>query len=242
MSIVTVKKDRYTVDPPLYQWDLNQVLTITGLSLAVIPEIHFTNDAMDRAIVRHASMDNAGVITVDVPNTLLQKPYKIKAYVCIYEDGDAFKSLYKIEIPVIKRNQPNDYVFEDTAGEIYSFNALENLVANALKEIEGVYEKSCKYTDDKVDPYIKEIENARVGVNGKTYDSAGQAIREQFKNIQGSGEVIIVDTELLPTSVNPVQNKVVTAKFTSVDTSIKNLETAVANLQALVVDGNEVSY
>ena len=73
MANVRVEKNRYTVDP-LYQWDLNQVLQIYGLSLPSVPEIHFTNDAMDRAIVKQASMDAAGVITVDVPNSLLQKP------------------------------------------------------------------------------------------------------------------------------------------------------------------------
>ena len=134
MANVTVQKDRYTVDP-LYQWDLNQVLEIRGLSLPSIPEIHFTNEAMDRAIVRHANTDAAGVITVDVPNSLLQKPYKVKAYVCLYE-GDTFETLYLIEIPVKARKKPIDYTLEDTDGEIYSFNALENAVVNSLAEIQ----------------------------------------------------------------------------------------------------------
>lgn len=123
MAIVTVEKTRYTVDQ-LYQWDLNQVLEIRGLSLPSIPEIHFTNDAMDRAIVRQATMDAAGVITADVPNSLLQKPYKITAYVCIYE-GETFQSLYSVVIPVKARNKPNDYTLENDP-EVYSFNALEN--------------------------------------------------------------------------------------------------------------------
>lgn len=129
MNIVTVTKDRYTVDP-LYQWDLNQSLEIRGLSLPSTPEIHFTNDSMDRAIVRQATMNNAGIITVDIPNGLLQKPYTIKAYVCIYV-GDTFKSLYLISIPVKARPKPNDYTIEDDP-DIYSFNALENSVNNIL--------------------------------------------------------------------------------------------------------------
>lgn len=133
MAIVKVEKNSYTVDS-LFQWDLNQVLQIYGLSLTSIPEIHFTNDAMDRAIVRQARMDAAGVITADVPNSLLQKPYKITAYVCIYE-GDTFKSLYKIVIPVKARNKPGDYTLEND-NEVYSFNALENLVLNSLSVME----------------------------------------------------------------------------------------------------------
>lgn len=133
MSIVTVIKNTYTVEP-LYQWDLNQVLEIHGLSLPSIPEIHFSNDAMDRAIVRQAIMDDAGVITVDIPNSLLQKPYRVYVYVCIYE-GETFQSLYKIVIPVKARNKPADYTITDTDGEVYSFIALENLVNNTARDL-----------------------------------------------------------------------------------------------------------
>lgn len=134
MSIVTVIKNHYTVEP-LYQWDSNQVLEIRGLSLASLPEIHFTNNAMERAIVRQATMDDAGVITVDIPNALLQKPYKINVYVCTYTN-DTFETLYNIVVPVKPRKKPEDYVFEDTDGEIYSFNALENLVVNFKKDVD----------------------------------------------------------------------------------------------------------
>lgn len=142
MPNVTVTKDRYTVEP-LYQWDKNQVLTIYGLSMPSIPEIHFTNGAMDRAIVRQSTMDAAGVIRANVPNSLLQKSNDILAYVCTYE-GDTFKSWYKITIPVKARQRPNDYTIEDTDGEIYSFNALENLVYNALDKCD---EANVKYLD-----------------------------------------------------------------------------------------------
>lgn len=127
MSNVIVKNNRYTVDP-LYQWDLNQVLTIHGLSLEAIPEIHFTNTGMDRAIVKQAVMDDTGVINADVPNSLLQKPYPITAYVCMYE-GETFESLYAIEIPVKARKKPGDYTLQSDE-EVYSFNAMENQINN----------------------------------------------------------------------------------------------------------------
>ena len=139
MNSVIVENERYTVDP-LYQWDKNQVLEVRGLSLPAIPEIHFTNDAMERSIVRQATMDDAGIITVKIPNSLLQKPYTIKAYICIYE-GDTFKSLYAVSIPVKARKKPSDYTIENDE-EIYSFNALENLVNNTvvnLKKAETNY-------------------------------------------------------------------------------------------------------
>ena len=133
MATVKVEKNSYTVEP-LYQWDKDQVLEIYGLSLASVPEIHFANAAMSRAIVRQASMDAAGVVRVEVPNSLLQKPYTIQVYVCTYA-GSTFETQYKLELPVKARTQPADYTLEDDP-EVYSFNALENQVVNALARME----------------------------------------------------------------------------------------------------------
>lgn len=129
MSIVTVNKNTYTAGS-LYRWDKGQELLIYGLSLASAPEVHFSHEGMGRAIVRQASMDDAGVIRVLVPDSLLQKPYKVRAHICVYEDG-AFKTKHKIEIPVADRPKPEDYTLEE-GEEVYSFNALENRVENAL--------------------------------------------------------------------------------------------------------------
>lgn len=152
MAKIKVTKDRYTTES-LYQWDKNQILEIYGLSLASIPEIHFSNNTMDKAIVRQATMDAAGVIRADVPNSLLQKPYKVKAHVCVYE-GDTFQSLYLVTIPVEARPMPYDYTISDDE-EIYSFNALENYVNNAVRTLtlkcENAVSESKKLTDNAVD-------------------------------------------------------------------------------------------
>lgn len=138
MSDIRVTKNDYTVEP-LYQWDVDQQLKIYGLSLASVPEVHFANLAMDRAIVRQATMDKAGVITVDVPNALLQKYYTITVYLCTY-DGGTFQTLYKVEVPVMERPQPADYSIKDDP-DVYSFKALENQVANVLNKFDEVDKK-----------------------------------------------------------------------------------------------------
>lgn len=102
MAELTVNKgDRYTTDS-LFQWDLGQVLEIHGLSLSSDPEIHFTTEVLNGAIVRQATRDDKGIISVQIPNSLLQKPYKIDIFVCVYE-GDTFQTLYKMSIPIIPR-------------------------------------------------------------------------------------------------------------------------------------------
>ena len=178
MSVVTVDKNTYKVDP-LYQWDLNQVLEVRGLSLATIPEIHFCHMDMSRAIVRQASMDAAGVIRADIPNSLLQKPYKLQAYVCIYE-GSTFKTLYKVEVPVNGRAKPADYTLEDDP-EVYSFNALENEVVNALARLDSET-TAAKQNYNAANAALAEaksaFDKAKTDVEGLVDEAVGQLTAE----------------------------------------------------------------
>lgn len=198
MSGVIVANDRYTVDP-LYQWDVDQFLEIRGLSLSTIPEIHFTNDSMGRCIVRQSTKDEAGIIAVKIPNSLLQKPYTIKAHICIYE-GDTFKTVYTISIPVKPRKMPVDYTLENDE-EIYSFKALENSIKNALV----VFDKAnAKYEDAS-----KKYSEAVVMVTEAT-DQATQAKRyfDSFIEAYNNASESIDDfTENYNDILNVVQNK-----------------------------------
>lgn len=200
MSIVTIESNRYTISEPLYQWDLNQVLTIYGLSLPAIPEIHFTNDAMDRAIVRQATMNDAGVISAEVPNSLLQKPYKIRAYVCLYK-GDAFKSLYLITIPVEARNRPKDYAIAVDNEEVYSFNALENKLENTLalslarydevntkyEQAEARYSQACDTLDKTIEQTNSANDAARIAEAAR--EAAENAV-EECRELTENGDFV----------------------------------------------------
>ena len=211
MAIVAVNKNVYKVDS-LYQWDINQVLEIRGLSVPKVPEIHFTNEAMEKALVRQASMDDAGVITAEIPNTLLQKPYKITAFVCMYED-DTFESLYKITIPVKARNMPADYTFQDNDGEIYSFNALENMVADALNELEEAYDlaNESKITFEEVTKAVDELETANENlIEAKSDYEESKAMYEELSNkifilkdtlVAGETEISFIDDRITENSI-----------------------------------------
>lgn len=127
MGVAIITGSHYNVDK-LFQWDKNQVLEIRGLSLPLKPEIHFTKLSMDRAIVRQSNMDESGIITVTVPNSLLQTPYPIQVYVCGYEN-ETFKTYTGLEINIVPRTKPADYKLENDP-EVYSFTELEYKVNN----------------------------------------------------------------------------------------------------------------
>lgn len=159
--------NNYVTDS-LYQWDINQDLIIEGLNLSVAPEIHFSNARMGKAIVRQSTLES-GIITVRIPNSLLQESLTIKAYIGIYE-GDSFKVIESIEIPIVARERPDDYSFTTDEEEIYSFKALENKIDNVIQGDKKVLESVDHLIKTSVVPvYEVLLDNVSLGV-GDTLD------------------------------------------------------------------------
>ena len=98
----------------IFQWDVNQVIKITGLELNNTPvEVHFCNKKSTSAIVVNSTSPTDGYVFANIPNSLLTEPYDIVAYV--YQTKDTTKlTTNTITIPVVKRQKPNDY--KDTSG------------------------------------------------------------------------------------------------------------------------------
>lgn len=130
MSVIAIRKNNtYTVND-LFQWDTNRELEISGLNLSTLPEIHFANSKMSKAIVKQATSYENGVIRVSIPNVLLETATPIRVFICTHE-GEKFISRYSLTINVKARPRPEDYIAEDDE-KIYSYNALENLVNNTV--------------------------------------------------------------------------------------------------------------
>ncbi len=152
MSFVKVDRNgRYTVET-LYEWDKNQVLEISGLTVPNTPEIHFVNRSMTEAIVRQGANDESGIITVNIPNVILEKPLPIDVYICAYE-GDLFRTLYKLQIPVKERQKPSDYIY-DKEDEILSFNLLNNRLTDSIANMEAMVENALVRLDENNETFL----------------------------------------------------------------------------------------
>ena len=109
----------------LHQWDVGQVLQISGLDLPVAPMVHFATKVEDIAYVVESEM-NDGKITVTIPDKVLSQGYPIIAYV-YYEVGLDKKTIKSVTIPVAKRPRPANWV-ETTPKEVLEVkNYLEKL-------------------------------------------------------------------------------------------------------------------
>lgn len=182
------------VTDSVYQWDLNHVLSVSGLNLTVAPEVHFSNANVDRAIVRQATLKNQ-IVSVQIPNSLLQDPLTILAHIGIYENG-TFKVVEVISIPVIPRKRPADYQIQDKDEEIYSFKALENKIKNAVNigELRAVTARIDNLIANNNDTEGNaELVDMRTDEDGNTYDSAGSASRSKSKLLKKFDEGAIAE-------------------------------------------------
>ena len=183
------------VTDSLYQWDLNQVLSVSGLNLSVAPEVHFSNANTDRAIVRQSTMTNH-IVSVGIPNSLLQDPLTICAHIGIYE-GDTFKVVELVEIPIIARKRPKDYQIADADEELYSFKALENAIANMVNVSD--FNSNNANVAARIDNIIAhnndtdgnaELIDIRTDVDGTIHASAGAAIRKQIVSVSKNASAL----------------------------------------------------
>lgn len=155
MPVITVRKNNtYTADD-LYQWDTGRVLEIYGLILSSLPEIHFSNSRMSKAIVKQAMSYTNGVIKVSIPNILLETATPIRVFVCTHENGE-FVSRYSLTINVKARPKPEDYIAEDDE-KIYSYNALENLVNDTVINLKA---ENANFHDEIMSEVNERCENA----------------------------------------------------------------------------------
>lgn len=109
----------------LYQWDINQTISISGLEASNAPAFHFCNKISSKALVVTPSATD-DKIEVSVPNILLQQPYPIIAYLYEPVDEDGGRTMHTIQIPVFPRPKPEDYVYTET--EVLNYKNLDSRV------------------------------------------------------------------------------------------------------------------
>ena len=171
----------------LTQWDYNRklVMNLNGYDLTVAPEIHFSNKKREDALVVQSVVSSDNLVTVDIPNILLQEPYPLLVYVYLTDSNNTSsqKTIVATEIPVKKRPKPNEYTYIENIDYVTA----EQIKQEILEEIvNGDYD----VTIDVKAISIKTIEQTVVseeegGVNIITVTLTDDT-RSTFKIINGS--------------------------------------------------------
>ena len=258
MAILIVDRGgRYRVDP-LYQWDKNQKLEVSGLTVPNTPEIHFVNKSMPEAFVRQAQKSANGIITVDIPNVILEKSLPVDVYICAYE-GDLFRTLYTLQIPVKARTKPSDYIYEKE-DEVLSFNALNNRLTDSIvnmqklvdntvdsvnKKCDDTYESlviKCDETLDELavrcEEYLAQLKaqndaslQALTDTCNETVNSVNAKCNETIATVNTKCDnTLIALTEAFDVRVENLRNEVVGDDVVSLEEKVSNLVTVINNI------------
>lgn len=125
-----------------YQWDTNQTIIITDISIDQIEsqEVHFSSDvdADTTALVTKPYVEN-GIVYAPVPNILLTTSGTVHIYVYVSDGIEAHTEVHKA-VKVVFREKPSDYVYTETEVKNYEtlverISALEIVDAQTRDEV-----------------------------------------------------------------------------------------------------------
>lgn len=180
-----------TVHNGLWQWDYGQTLRIQGLSLPSAVEIHFSLQENGGEAKRRIGITESGVTDVVIPDFILEgnNPASghYNAFAFIYpSDEESGETTHKIILRIKTRPRPEGDVSTDNEHDPdeTTFGAIMAAVREIAERTGG--EPTEEQIAAAVEKYMTE------------------------NPVEGN---VTVDSELSTESENPLQNKVVTAKF-----------------------------
>ena len=161
----------------LMQWDVGQVLKITGLNLTGNIEVHFSlKETIGEAQRSICTVDN-GILTVAIPGFILQADtaYNYNAYAFVYvSNATAGMTVKKIVFDIKARPKPAEWVTPDEPDTLSQVLDLIGKKAEKSDTLAGYGIKDA-YTKREIDEKIKE------GSSGLT--------EEQLENIDAVPEI-----------------------------------------------------
>lgn len=139
-------EERVKSNQHVYQWDTGQKVMVSGLGNSAINKVHFSFKGLITAYVVDTT-NTSGTITVDVPDIVLRYGKDIYMYLCI-ENTTGILTIKTVIIPVVKRNMPENYIFNDEETVETTFDRLQDHETR-----------------------IESLEDARTNINGSTFET-----------------------------------------------------------------------
>ena len=193
------EEDNYCKVSGLWQYDYGQTLSIEGLNLPKIVEIHFSLDDKNGDSITRIGLTENNITTVHIPNALLENNdiasnYNIYAFIYI-ADASKANTEYRITMPVKARPKPNvsgnpeePEIFHEVVGAV---NKAASEIEQAKKESESWAHGHAEYPDRDTDNaayYASEAKNAAKEVPGRVKEGKRQIddyVREKETQLKG---------------------------------------------------------
>lgn len=98
----------------LVQWDINVTIQVGGADTTSAPNFHFCQKGRDMAYVVPSTV-KSGKLEATIPNLLLQSKYPLVVFLYYTVAGEQ-RSKYEFQIPIIPRDMPMEYAYEENIG------------------------------------------------------------------------------------------------------------------------------
>ena len=172
------EESNYCKASGLWQYDYGQTLSIEGLSLPKIVEVHFSLDDKSGDSITRIGLTENGITTVHIPDTLLENDdtasnYNIYAFIYIADSTEG-NTEYRITMPVktrpkpdISENPEDPEMFQEVIGTV---NKAAGEAEEAKKEAESWAHGHADYPDRQKDNaayYAEQARNAAEEVPGR---------------------------------------------------------------------------
>lgn len=108
----------------LYQWDVNQVITVRGIPSAASTALHFSNCYSKEALIPVVTETDSGLQT-QIPNVLLEDDVPIYMYIYQYDYDGSAQTKYTIIIPLTPRPKPAEYEYIEQTGNMVRWGDLK---------------------------------------------------------------------------------------------------------------------
>ena len=183
----------------LWQYDYGQTLSIEGLSLPKIVEVHFSLDDKSGDSITRIGLTENGITTVHIPDTLLENDdtasnYNIYAFIYIADSTEG-NTEYRITMPVKARPKPNLTENPEDPEMFHEVVAAVNKVAGeaeqAKKEAESWAHGHADYPDRHADNaayYAGQARNVAEELPGRVKEGKQQIddyVREKESQLKG---------------------------------------------------------
>ena len=163
-------------DQHVYQWDTGQKIMVSGLGDSNINQVHFSFNGLKTAYPVNVT-NSSGTVTVNTPNIVLRYGKDVYMYLCIKNTNGTVVTIKTVIIPVIKRNMPENYMYDD-----------DETVAVKLDELQTEIQRSTAVDTDH-ETRLVSLEEAKTNASGTTFNT----LKERIDTADATSEQIKED-------------------------------------------------
>lgn len=188
MKVITAlfEEDNYCKVSGLWQYDYGQILSIEGLNLPKIVEIHFSLDDKNGDTITRIGLTENSITTVHIPDVLLENNditsnYNMYAFIYIANSVEG-NTEYRVTMPVKARPKPN---VSGSLEEPEIFHEVVGAVNKAASETEQAKKEAESWAHGHADYPEREEDNAAyyAALTKKDAASVSGRVEEAKKNI-----------------------------------------------------------